>query len=137
METLINALSTTEPKSFGALKKLTGLTDTGLATELVKLGGQVTATDGGFLLVEKESKKTGPRGPTKVTAPRRDAVIPVFKEMAARPEGVNALQLLDIADGRFNYSDIMRAYKELTALGEVVTEYKGRKMTWRLASVPL
>jgi hypothetical protein len=31
----------------------------------------------------------------------------------------------------------MRAYKELTALGEVVTEYKGRKMTWRLASVPL
>jgi len=75
-------------------------------------------------------KATTPRGPTKKVAPRLEACRETLLAMAAGEGGVNALDLLKVAEDRFVYTDILLVAKELLASGAIQESRKGRKATW-------
>jgi hypothetical protein len=133
MDAIINALNDTTPTSIYNLKKTVGLSDTALALALVELGGKVSVKDGGLVLAPtpvKEKVPAGPRGPTAKVAPRLEACRSKFIEMAGRPEGVTAKDLLSEAGDTFVYTDILLVARQLTEAGLIEESRKGRKATW-------
>ena len=137
MDAIINALNLETPVTVYNLKKSLGLSDTALTLALVDLGGKVAVKDGGLVLAPapvKESKPTGPRGPTAKVAPRLEACRATFLEMAAGPNGVTAKGLLEAAGDRFVYTDILLVARNLTEAGLIEESRKGRKATWNLTT---
>ena len=133
---IIAHLSTSTPVSFNSLQKSTGLSATNLALALVELGGKVAVHEGGLVIAPEPvvaPRSTGPRGPTAKVAPRLEACKAMFLEMAGRPEGVNAKELLKAGGEAFVYTDILLVARTLTAQGLIGESRKGRKATWTLA----
>ena len=65
------------------------------------LDGSLKAKDGHLVAFEKAP--SGPRGPTAKTQPRVEACKAMFLEMAGRPEGVTAKELLTAGGQAFVY----------------------------------
>lgn len=126
------------PVTVNSLMKATGLSATALTLGLVELGGKVTIQDGGIVLSpepvkpSKAGRPTGPRGPIARTAPRHQAARQALTLLAGSERGTNALEVLASADGRYNYADIIKVARDLTAEGLIVESRKGRKCTWTL-----
>jgi hypothetical protein len=135
MESILSALSLTVPVSVNALQKVTGLGATALTMALVGLGGQIVAIPEGLLLAPDASvtKTVGPRGPTAKTKPRQEACREALMALAGAPGGVNAKDLLLVAEDRFVYTDILLVARELTEAGLITENKKGRKATWTAA----
>ena len=102
------------------------------ATLLSVLSGDLKAKDG--VLVASEKVPTGPRGPTAKVAPRLEACKATFLELAGRPEGVNAKELLTAGGQAFVYTDILLVARNLTEAGLIQESRKGRKATWNLTT---
>mgnify|MGYP000327128760 CR=1 FL=1 len=98
------------------------------ATLLSVLSGDLKAKDG--ILVSSEKVPTGPRGPTAKVQPRLEACKAAFLELAGRPEGVTAKELLGAGGERFIYTDILLVARTLLAEGSIVESRKGRKASW-------
>ena len=133
MESILSHLSLTVPVTVNALGKVTGLGATALTMALVGLGGQVVAIPEGLLLApnsEAAAKVVGPRGPTAKTKPRQEACREALMALAGAPGGVNAKDLLLVAEDRFVYTDILLVARELTEAGLITENKKGRKATW-------
>ena len=140
MSTILPLLSSSTPVTFNALQKSTGLSATGLALALVDLGGKVAVQDGGLVLAPeplpqaKEKVPAGPRGPTAKVQPRLEACQALMVQMAGRPEGVTAKELLDGSNGSFLYTDILLVARNLMESGTIQEARKGRKATWNLTT---
>ena len=102
------------------------------ATILSVLSGELKAKDG--VLVTTEKAPTGPRGPTAKVAPRLEACKATFLELAGRPEGVNAKELLSAGKDSYVYTDILLVARNLTEAGLIQESRKGRKATWNLTT---
>ena len=102
------------------------------ATLLSVLSGDLKAKDG--VLVPSEKAPTGPRGPTAKVQPRLEACKVAFLELAGRPEGVNAKELLTAGGQAFVYTDILLVARNLTEAGLIQESRKGRKATWNLTT---
>jgi hypothetical protein len=101
------------------------------STLLGVLSGNLKAKDGVLVTTEKS---TGPRGPTAKVAPRLEACKATFLELAGRPEGVNAKELLTAGGEAFVYTDILLVARNLTEAGLIQESRKGRKATWNLTT---
>ena len=133
MESILSALSLTVPVTVNALKKAVGLGDTALTMALVGLGGKIVAIPEGLLLAPEAAdaaKISGPRGPTAKVLPRLQACREALMALAGAPGGVNAKDLLLVAEDRFVYTDILLVARELTEAGLITENKKGRKATW-------
>jgi len=102
------------------------------STLLSVLAGNLKAKDG--VLVPSEKAPTGPRGPTAKVAPRLEACKAAFIEMAGRPEGVTAKELLTAGGDSYVYTDILLVARNLTESGTITESRKGRKATWNLTT---
>jgi hypothetical protein len=96
------------------------------------LSGNLKAKDG--LLVQVEKAQGGPRGPTAKVQPRLEACQALMVQMAGRPEGVTAKELLDGSNGSFLYTDILLVARNLMESGTIQENRKGRKATWNLTT---
>ena len=138
MESILSALSLTVPVTVNALQKVTGLGATALTMALVGLGGQVVAIPEGLLLAPngvEAAKIGGPRGPTAKVIPRQGACREAILALAGAEGGVNAKDLLGVAEGRFVYTDILLVARFLIEAGLITDSRKGRKATWHLTTV--
>ena len=138
MESILSALSLTVPVTVNALQKVTGLGATALTMALVGLGGQVVAIPEGLLLAPngvEAAKVGGPRGPTAKVQPRLEACREAILALAGAEGGVNAKDLLGVAEGRFVYTDILLDARFLLEAGLIQESRKGRKATWHLTTV--
>ena len=102
------------------------------ATLLSVLSGDLKAKDGVLVPVEKAS---GPRGPTAKVQPRLEACQAMFLELAGRPEGITAKELLKAGGETFVYTDILLVARNLIAEGVITESRKCRKATWTSTSV--
>ena len=137
MESILSALSLTVPVTVNALQKVTGLGATALTMALVGLGGQVVAIPEGLLLAPngvEAAKVGGPRGPTAKVQPRLEACREAILALAGAEGGVNAKDLLGVAEGRFVYTDILLVARSLIEAGLITDSRKGRKATWHLTT---
>ena len=137
MESILSALSLTVPVTVNALQKVTGLGATALTMALVGLSGQIVAIPEGLLLAPSpanEAKVVGPRGPTAKVIPRQGACREAILNLATVEGGVNAKDLLGVAEGRFVYTDILLVARELLEAGLIQESRKGRKATWHLTT---
>jgi hypothetical protein len=96
------------------------------------LDGSLKAKDGHLVAFEKAP--SGPRGPTAKTQPRVEACKAMFLEMAGRPEGVTAKELLTAGGQAFVYTDILLVARNLTEAGLIQESRKGRKATWTMVA---
>ena len=137
---LIARLDYETPITVNALAKVSGLSQTALTLALVELGGRVGVKDGGLVRlpepepVTEKAKAVGPRGPTAKVAPRLEACKAAFIEMAGRPEGVTAKELLTAGGDSYVYTDILLVARNLTESGTITESRKGRKATWNLTT---
>ena len=92
------------------------------------LSGELKVKDG----VLVAPLPTGPRGPTAKVQPRLEACQALMVQMAGRPEGVTAKELLDGSNGSFLYTDILLVARNLMEAGMIQEARKGRKATWNL-----
>ena len=138
MEAILSNLSLTVPVTVNALGKASGLSATALTMALVGLGGRVVAIPEGLLLAPDasvEAKVSGPRGPTAKVIPRQGACREALLALAGVEGGVNAKDLLGVAEGRFVYTDILLVARFLLEAGLIQESRKGRKATWHLTTV--
>jgi hypothetical protein len=101
------------------------------ATLLSVLSGNLKAKDGVLVPTEKAS---GPRGPTAKVQPRLEACQAMFLELAGRPEGITAKELLTAGGQAFVYTDILLVARNLMEAGTIQESRKGRKATWNLTT---
>jgi hypothetical protein len=102
------------------------------ATLLSVLSGDLKAKDG--VLVPVEKAQGGPRGPTAKVQPRLEACQAMFLELAGRPEGITAKELLKAGGEAFVYTDILLVARNLMEAGTIQENRKGRKATWHSTS---
>ena len=102
------------------------------ATLLGLLDGSLKVKDG--MVVAFEKAQTGPRGPTAKVQPRLEACRAMFLELAGRPEGITAKELLTAGGQAFVYTDILLVARNLMEAGTIQENRKGRKATWHSTS---
>ena len=100
------------------------------ATLLSVLSGELKVKDGALV----PSEKPGPRGPTAKVQPRLEACQAMFLELAGRPEGITAKELLTAGGQAFVYTDILLVARNLIEAGLIQESRKGRKATWNLTT---
>lgn len=143
MATILENLGTCTPVTLNALQKLTGLTQTQLTLELVKLGGQVAVLDGGLILappITAHDQGGFGRGPLLVgqvgRRPRteREAELHVCRELiidTIRNVGSCSAPSLHRDSGfTVDYRNIGRAATELLDMGLITEVKKGRTRVW-------
>ena len=94
------------------------------------LSGELKVKDG----VLVAPTPSGPRGPTAKVQPRIQACQALLVQMAGRPEGVTAKDLLEASNGSSVYTDILLVARNLTESGTIQEVRKGRKATWNLTT---
>ncbi len=102
------------------------------ATLLSVLSGELKVKDGAIVAFEKAP--SGPRGPTAKVQPRLEACQAMFLELAGRPEGITAKELLTAGGQAFVYTDILLVARNLIEAGTIQESRKGRKATWNLTT---
>jgi hypothetical protein len=58
----------------------------------------------------------------------------MFLELAGRPEGITAKELLTAGGQAFVYTDILLVARNLMEAGTIQESRKGRKATWNLTT---
>ena len=143
MATILENLGTITPVTLNALQKITGLTQTQLTLELVKLGGAVAVLDGGLILappITAADQGGFGRGPLLVgqvgRRPRteREAEIHICRELiidTIRNTGsASAPQVHRDSGFTVDYRNLGRAATALLDMGLITELKKGRTRVW-------
>lgn len=148
MTTITTHLNAQTPVTVNALMKLSGLTQTAVTLELVKLGGQVAVLDGGIILapapapVAADPTPSG-RGPLIVGQVGRRPKAERLGELAVCRElildtirnvgSASAPQLHRDCGYSVDYRNIGRAAAALIADGIITETNRGRTRVWVIA----
>ena len=143
MATILENLGTITPVTLNALQKLTGLTQTQLTLELVKLGGAVEVLDGGIILAPAPAPAAAPSGRPLIVGqvgrrPKaerlgelvvcRELIIDTIRNIGS----ASAPQLHRDCGYSVDYRNIGRAAAALIAGGIITETNHGRTKLWAL-----
>ena len=144
MTTITAHLNAQTPVTVNALMKLTGLTQTGVTLELVKLGGQVAVLDGGIILAPAPAPAAAPSDRPLIVGqvgrrPKAERLgeLAVCRELildTIRNVGsASAPQLHRDCGYSVDYRNIGRAAAALIADGIITETNRGRTRVWVIA----
>lgn len=144
MTTITTHLNAQTPVTVNALMKLSGLTQTAVTLELVKLGGQVAVLDGGIILAPAPAPAAAPSDrPLIVGQVGRRPKVERMGELAVCRElildtirnvgSASAPQLHRDCGYSVDYRNIGRAAAALIADGIITETNRGRTRVWVIA----
>ena len=148
MTTITTHLNAQTPVTVNALMKLSGLTQTAVTLELVKLGGQVAVLDGGIILAPAPAPAAADptpsgRGPLIVGQVGRRPKVERMGELAVCRElildtirnvgSASTPQLHRDCGYSVDYRNIGRAAAALIADGIITETNRGRTRVWVIA----
>lgn len=144
MTTITTHLNAQTPVTVNALMKLSGLTQTAVTLELVKLGGQVAVLDGGIILAPAPAPAAAPSDRPLIVGqvgrrPKAERLgeLAVCRELildTIRNVGsASAPQLHRDCGYSVDYRNIGRAAAALIADGIITETNRGRTRVWVIA----